>query len=76
MQRQVAEADSRTLDPAEFVRLLTEAGVNPGSAQPVMWLAEKTAQGDVCVAEFLENFGGPQPERKKKRGFLSRLMRR
>lgn len=76
LQRQVCEADSRTLEPAEFVRLLVDAGVSPSNAQPATWLAEKTSQGNIYVAEFLDNFGGPPPARKKKRGMLSRIMGR
>jgi len=73
LQRQVCEADSRTLEPAEFMRLLLDAGVAAENAQPAMWLAEKTAQGNIYVAEFLELCSGPLPERKKKRGLLSRI---
>jgi len=74
LQRQVIEAESRTLDPSEFLRALVDAGVKPPSAGPALWLAEKTEQGDICVAEFLTSFGGPPPaERKKKRGLLDRF---
>lgn len=77
LQRQICEADSRTLEPAEFVRLLVEAGVAPNNAQHATWLAEKTPQGSIFVAEFLDNFGGPPPaNKKKKRGIFSRIMGR
>jgi len=77
LQRQVTQADSRTLEPAEFIRLLVDAGVSPSNALPATWLAEKTAQGNIYVAEFLDNFGGPPPpSRKKKRGMLWRIMGR
>jgi len=77
LQRQVADAESRSLEPAEFARALADAGVAPGNVQPVMWLAEKSAQGDVRVAEFLALFGGAAPATaKKKRGMWSRFMGR
>merc|ERR1712226_1198064 len=62
IQKNVIEADNRTLDPTEFMRLLVDAGVAAGNMQPAMWLAEKTANGDVLVSEFLASFGGPPPE--------------
>lgn len=77
LQHQVIEAESRTLEPAEFERTLVEAGMQPGSAQAAVWLAEKTAQGDIRIAEFLSSFGGPQPTaEKKKRGMFWRIVGR
>eukprot|EP00928_Gymnodinium_smaydae_P001714 TRINITY_DN10616_c0_g2_i2.p1 TRINITY_DN10616_c0_g2~~TRINITY_DN10616_c0_g2_i2.p1 ORF type:complete len:803 (-),score=179.34 TRINITY_DN10616_c0_g2_i2:169-2577(-) len=73
--RQVIEAEIRTLDPSEFGRVLAEVGVVPTDLERAMWLAEKTARGDVCVAEFLANFGGPPPAGKK-RGLFQRIMGR
>jgi len=78
LQRQVIEAECRTLDPAEFIRTLTDAGVQGHSTAPALWLAEKTAQGDICVAEFLTNFGGTaasaaEEQKKKKRGLRYRF---
>lgn len=75
LQRQVIEAECRTLDPAEFVRNLTDAGVKAPNTGPALWLAEKTEQGDVCVAEFLTSFGGAAAEeqKKKKRGLRYRF---
>jgi len=70
LQRQVIEAESRTLDTAEFVRTLIDAGVAPANAGPATWLAEKTTQGDIRVAEFLTNFGGEPPAQKKSKGKL------
>jgi len=76
LQRQVIEAESRTLEPAEFERTLVEAGMQPGSAQAAVWLAE-TAQGDIRIAEFLSSFGGPQTTaEKKKRGMFWRIVGR
>lgn len=77
IQRNVIEADSRTLDPNEFMRLLVDAGVAPGNMQPAMWLAEKSGNGDILVSEFLASFGGPPPATaKKKRGMFARIMGR
>lgn len=77
LQRQVIEAESRALEPAEFVRTLVEAGMPPESAQAAVWLAEKTAQGDIRIAEFLSSFGGPQPTTEKKRkGMFWRIVGR
>jgi Ca2+-binding EF-hand superfamily protein len=78
LQQQVIEAECRTLDPAEFVRNLTDAGVKAPSTTPALWLAEKTEQGDICVAEFLTNFGGAaasaaDEQKKKKRGMRYRF---
>lgn len=75
LQRQVVEAECRTLDPSEFVRNLTDAGVKAESTPVALWLAEKTEQGDICVAEFLTNFGGAPAEeqKKKKRGLRYRF---
>eukprot|EP00930_Biecheleria_cincta_P059418 TRINITY_DN4515_c0_g2_i1.p1 TRINITY_DN4515_c0_g2~~TRINITY_DN4515_c0_g2_i1.p1 ORF type:complete len:980 (-),score=201.19 TRINITY_DN4515_c0_g2_i1:90-3029(-) len=77
LQHQVIEAESRTLEPADFMQALASAGVAAGNVQPAMWLAEKTGQGDVRVAEFLSAFGGSAPAgTKKKRGMLWRMMGR
>jgi len=76
LQHQIIEAESRTLDPVEFVRVLVSAGVSSASAQQAMWLAQKTPQGEICIAEFLVNFGGPPPAEKKRRGMLSRFIGR
>jgi len=77
LSSQVIEAESRTLEPADFIKALTDAGVAPGNIQPALWLAEKTGQGDVRVAEFLAAFGGSSPAgTKKKRGMLWRMMGR
>jgi len=76
LQHQVIEAESRTLEPADFIKALTDAGVAPGNVQPALWLAEKTGQGDVSVAEFLAAFGGSTGATKKKRGMLWRMMGR
>lgn len=75
LQQQVIEAECRTLDPTEFLRNLTDAGVKgPNSAQ-ALWLAEKTEQGDICVAEYLTNFasGAAEQQTKKKRGLRYRF---
>lgn len=76
LQRQVIEAESRTLEPADFARALSDAGLPAAKTESVMWLAEKTAQGDVRIAEFLASFGGPAAQEKKKRGMLWRMMGR
>jgi len=77
LQRQVIEAETRTVDPTEFVQALTGAGVTAPNIQRAMCLAEKTAQGDIHVASFLTNFGGPPPPaQKKKRGMLNWMLRR
>eukprot|EP00747_Dinoflagellata_sp_TGD_P105389 gnl/TRDRNA2_/TRDRNA2_169530_c0_seq1.p1 gnl/TRDRNA2_/TRDRNA2_169530_c0~~gnl/TRDRNA2_/TRDRNA2_169530_c0_seq1.p1 ORF type:complete len:646 (-),score=121.24 gnl/TRDRNA2_/TRDRNA2_169530_c0_seq1:193-2010(-) len=79
LQKQVVQAESVTLDSAEFAQLLRHAGVAEANLWPAMWLAEKTAQGDIRVAEFLANYGGPPPaesQLKKKRGLLQRMLGR
>eukprot|EP00927_Polykrikos_kofoidii_P025539 TRINITY_DN22923_c0_g1_i1.p1 TRINITY_DN22923_c0_g1~~TRINITY_DN22923_c0_g1_i1.p1 ORF type:complete len:999 (+),score=238.40 TRINITY_DN22923_c0_g1_i1:157-3153(+) len=79
LQKMVIEAEIRTLDPSDFAQALLDAGVAAGSTRHAIWLAEKTAQGEVCVAEFLANFGGPPPQQrvgKKKRGMWDRIMGR
>eukprot|EP00929_Paragymnodinium_shiwhaense_P113612 TRINITY_DN81896_c0_g1_i2.p1 TRINITY_DN81896_c0_g1~~TRINITY_DN81896_c0_g1_i2.p1 ORF type:complete len:974 (-),score=149.96 TRINITY_DN81896_c0_g1_i2:108-3029(-) len=80
LQRQVLEAEIRTLDPVDFANALLEAGVAPGNTQHAVWLAEKTSQGEICVSEFLANFGGqppaPRPGAQKKRGMWDRIMGR
>jgi len=76
LKDQLIEAEIRTLDPSEFSQALTDAGVAAANIPQAMWLAEKTAQGDVCVSEFLANFGGPPPAGKKKRGLFDRIMGR
>lgn len=76
LQRQVIEAECRTLDPAEFIRNLVDSGVQAPSCGPALWLAEKTEQGDICVAEYLTNFGGNATEdlaKKKKKGLRYRF---
>merc|ERR1711971_689896 len=67
LKQQVVEAECRTLDPQEFVRTLTDAGVKASDTTLALWLAEKTAQGDVCIAEFLACFGGSGPGEQKKK---------
>jgi len=79
LQRQVAEMESRSLEPGDFARVLQEAGVAPAHLQPAMWLAEKSSQGEIRLHEYLANFGGgapASPEAKKKRGMWSRFMGR
>ena len=77
LQHQVIEAESRTLEPSDFMEALSSAGVPPGNIQMAIWLAQKTSQGDVQVASFLESFSGsPQASAKKKRGLLWRMMGR
>lgn len=75
LQQQVIEAECRTLDPAEFVRNLSAAGVQAPCTGPALWLAEKTEQGDICVAEFLSNFcvNAAPEQNKKKRGLRYRF---
>ena len=78
LQHQVIEAESRTLEPGDFMEALASAGVPPNNIQMAIWLAQKTSQGDVQVASFLESFSGsPQASaNKKKRGLLWRMMGR
>jgi Ca2+-binding EF-hand superfamily protein len=79
LKQQVVEAECRTLDPQEFVRNLTDAGVKASDTGLALWLTEKTAQGDVCVAEFLACFGGSgsgSEQKKKKRGLFPSFFRR
>lgn len=78
LKQQVVEAECRTLDPQEFVRTLIDAGVKQPDTALALWLAEKTAQGDVCVAEFLSCFGGSAlgEQKKKKRGLFPSFFRR
>ncbi|CAE8650137.1 unnamed protein product [Polarella glacialis] len=78
LQSQVIEAESRTLEPADFMQALAAAGVAQANLQPAMWLTQKTGQGDVRVAEFLASFGGNTPAgiKQKKRGMLWRMMGR
>jgi len=73
LQSQVLEAETRTLDPAEFRNLLASTGMKGPDTAAAMWLAEKKPQGAICVAEFLANFGGPPPASKKKRGLFQRI---
>lgn len=74
LHRQVMEAECRTLEPREFVRTMVEAGATPPNSETALWLAEKTADGDIYVAEFLTNFA--PTEKKKKRGMFYRFMGR
>lgn len=76
LERQLNDAESRTLDREEFTRAILDAGSTPANAQIAVWLAEKTAQGDVRVAEFLERFGGARPVEKKKKSRFFRLFGR
>lgn len=77
LNHQVIEAESRTLEPGDFMEALASAGVSTVNIQTAMWLAQKTSQGDVQVASFLEAFSGsPQACTKKKRGLLWRMMGR
>ena len=77
LHHQVIEAESRTLEPSDFMDALSSAGVPPSNIQMAIWLAQKTSQGDVQVASFLESFSGsPQASAKKKRGLLWRMMGR
>lgn len=76
LHHQVIEAESRTLEPGDFMEALQSAGVPPGNIQMAMWLAQKTSQGDVQVASFLESFSGSPQAAKKKRGLLWRMMGR
>ena len=77
LNHQVIEAESRTLEPGDFMEALASAGVPTGNIHTAMWLAQKTSQGDVQVASFLEAFSGsPLASTKKKRGLLWRMMGR
>jgi len=81
LRHQVIEAECRALEINDFARLLMSAGVRETDINQVIWLAEKTTQGAVCVAEFLENFAGAElspssVDKKKRRGMLSRIIRR
>lgn len=77
LKHQVIEAESRTLEPGDFMEALASAGVPTANIHTAMWLAPKTSQGDVQVASFLEAFSGsPQASTKKKRGLLWRMMGR
>ncbi|CAE7248815.1 NEK1 [Symbiodinium sp. CCMP2456] len=76
LHHQVIEAESRTLEPGDFMEALANAGVPPNNIQMAMWLAQKTSQGDVQVASFLESFSGSPQAAKKKRGLLWRMMGR
>ena len=76
LHHQVIEAESRTLEPGDFMEALVSAGVAPGNIQMAIWLAQKTSQGDVQVASFLESFSGSPHAAKKKRGLLWRMMGR
>jgi len=65
LRSQVADAESRSLEPAEFERALLDAGVAPGNVPMAMLLAVKGFEGDVRVAEFLAAFGGAAPPEAK-----------
>lgn len=77
LKHQVIEAESRTLEPGDFMEALASARLPTANIHTAMWLAPKTSQGDVQVASFLEAFSGSlQASTKKKRGLLWRMMGR